>query len=289
MGFQTALPFWLLKMLCCKLKARKYVERYIARANTIRNVRNRVHPRRLEPNCALLFCAVLLQPSAGRLARMRKTKKYPDMPDPRQLVAAVCFRILSTGVEFLLVRTRRGRWTFPKGGAESGVTLAQSAAMEAYEEAGVHGRIEEISFGTYRLCRGYGATGGRTHALVHAYLCEVLRQEPPEEPYRDPTWSSSEKTKLRLAQGRSADSAAEFAQVINRAVSRIRRQPARTLIANDPLLKIRFEASEIGFVGENERVLAVATLEPANGFRRRQASTNRGKILQLPTTELKQK
>jgi 8-oxo-dGTP pyrophosphatase MutT (NUDIX family) len=255
----------------------------------MRNTRNRTHPRRLEPNCALLFCAVLVQPIAGRLARMRKTKKYQDVPGPRQLVAAVCFRILSSGVEFLLVRTRRGRWTFPKGGAESGVTLAQSAAMEAYEEAGVHGRIEESSFGTYRLCRGNVATGGRTHDLVHAYLCEVLRQEPPEEPYRDPTWFSSEKTKLRLAQGRSAESATEFTQVIDRAVSRIRRQPARTLIANDPLLKIRFEASEMEFVGEIERVLPVATLEHASGLRRRQASTTRGRVLQLPSTELKQK
>ena len=232
---------------------------------------------------------MLVQRSGGRLAPMRKTKKYEDMPDARQLVAAVCFRILSTGVEFLLVRTRRGRWTFPKGGAESGVTLAQSAAMEAYEEAGVHGRIEEISFGTYRLCRGNTATGGRTDDVVHAYLCEVLRQEPPEEPYRDPTWFSSEKTKLRLAQGRSAERAAEFAQVIDRAVWRIRRQPARTLIANDPLLKIRFEASDAGFVGKSERVLSVATLEPAGGFGRRQGSTTRGKVLQLPTTELKQK
>jgi hypothetical protein len=161
--------------------------------------------------------------------------------------------------------------------------------MEAYEEAGVHGRIEEISFGTYRLCRGNLATGGQTHDLVHAYLCEVLRQEPPEEPYRDPTWFSSEKTKLKLAQGRSAESAAEFTQVIDRAVSRIRRQPARTLIANDPLLKIRFEASETGYAAEIERVLPVATLERASGFRRRQASATHAKILQLPSTELKQK
>ena len=56
----------------------------------------------------------------------------------RSLVAAVCFRILSTEIEFLLVRTRRGRWTFPKGGTEPGLTHAQSAALEALEEAGVH-------------------------------------------------------------------------------------------------------------------------------------------------------
>ena len=59
-------------------------------------------------------------------------------------MAAVCYRVRGAGIEFLLIRTRRsGRWTFPKGSAEPGLTHAQAAALEAFEEAGVHGRIEE--------------------------------------------------------------------------------------------------------------------------------------------------
>ncbi len=194
--------------------------------------------------------------------------------DNRQVVAAVCFRILSTGIEFLLVQTRRGRWTFPKGGVEPGFTHAQSAAMEAYEEAGVHGRIEEISFTNYKLRRMDSTVGRKAHDLVHAHLCEVLRQEQPLESFRDPTWFSSEKAKGRLAQGRSPENAAGLRRVVDRAVSRIRRQPARTLIANDPLLKVRFEASELHPPGESERARRRFT-----GPRR---SLSRGKILQLP-------
>src|ERR1700733_4389740 len=64
-------------------------------------------------------------------------------------VAAVCYRIRGGEIEFLLVRTNSGHWTFPKGKAEPGLTHAQAAALEAFEEAGVHGRIEEASFASY--------------------------------------------------------------------------------------------------------------------------------------------
>ena len=63
-------------------------------------------------------------------------------------VAAICYRLTKQGIEFLLVRTRGRRWTFPKGSVESGLTHAQSAALEAFEEAGVHGRIEETASGS---------------------------------------------------------------------------------------------------------------------------------------------
>ena len=221
---------------------------------------------------------------------MRGTTSYHSLTDDRQLVAAVCFRILSTDIEFLLVRTRRGRWTFPKGGVEAGFSHAQSAAIEAYEEAGVHGRIEEISFTKYELRRTNSAESGKAHDLVHAYLCEVLHHSSPLEPCRDPAWFSSEKTKGRLAQGRSPENAAELARVVDRAVSRIRRQPARTLISSDPLLKVQFEASEIGIQCVSERAHAIRKLERAS---RHPTSDRRnaagGKILQLPVVELKKK
>lgn len=155
----------------------------------------------------------------------------------RQVVAAVCFRILSTDIEFLLVRTRRGRWTFPKGGVEPGLTSAQSAALEAYEEAGVHGRIEEVPFIAYTLRK----SGEDNREPISAHLCEVLRHSLPQELYRNPTWFPADKAKSRLAQGRSAENACELSRVVDRAVGRIRRAPTRSLIVNDPLVRVRFE------------------------------------------------
>ena len=209
---------------------------------------------------------------------------YDSKQRGRQLVAAVCFRILSTGIEFLLVRTRQGRWTFPKGGVEPGLTPAQSAALEAHEEAGVHGRIEEIAFVRYKLRKP--AQNG-TQDCLSGYLCEVLRMGPSQEANRNPTWFSPQKTKRRLAQGRTKENAAELSRVVDRALARIHRFPARSMLANDPLVKVRFEASEINVRSPYE---SLAHPQSSNGSRHGTASGNddrgRGKILQLRPAQI---
>ena len=167
-------------------------------------------------------------------------------PARRQQVAAVCYRTGTRGIEFLLVRTRRGRWIFPKGGVEAGLTQAQSAALEAFEEAGVHGRIEEMPFARYRLAKT--AASGADGDTVTAHLCEVSHLEAPQEAYRTPTWFVAHKAKRRLAEKRDATLAGQFASVVDRAVSRIRRLEvsAGKDFHSDGLRKVRFEAFENG-------------------------------------------
>src|SRR5271167_46745 len=87
-------------------------------------------------------------------------------------VAAVCYRVRRGGIEFLLVRTNSGHWTFPKGGAEPGLTHAQAAALEAFEEAGVHGRMEEASFARYLRRKRAGNSAAKKELAVQAHLCE---------------------------------------------------------------------------------------------------------------------
>src|ERR1700683_5047142 len=95
---------------------------------------------------------LVVVPSTTRIRQ--KSDRFVRLSQLRKLceceqVAAVCYRLRGTTIEFLLVRTRGGgRWTFPKGSAEPGLTHAQAAALEAFEEAGVHGRIEATSFAT---------------------------------------------------------------------------------------------------------------------------------------------
>lgn len=132
-------------------------------------------------------------------------------------MAAVCFRIRKGRIEFLLVQTSGGRWIFPKGSAEAGLTNAQTAALEAYEEAGVHGRIEEASFARYvrrKAAESFEVT-------TSAYLCEVSRLDSPQEEDRNPSWFSPEKAKRRLREGRERDYASELERIIDRAVLRI--------------------------------------------------------------------
>jgi 8-oxo-dGTP pyrophosphatase MutT (NUDIX family) len=164
----------------------------------------------------------------------------------REQVAAVCYRFSNAGLEFLLVQTRSSRrWTFPKGCLEAGMTRSQAAAKEAFEEAGVHGSIEEAPFARYTRHRR-GSAAGET--IVQAYLCEVLRLGRPEEAKRNPTWYSAEKTKRRLREGRSPEDAAEFARVVDRAVVRIRRLRTSAGAPPDELQRVVFEAPEASAV-----------------------------------------
>jgi 8-oxo-dGTP pyrophosphatase MutT (NUDIX family) len=160
-----------------------------------------------------------------RLSQLRKLSACEQ-------VAAVCYRKRGASLEFLLVRTRGGRrWTFPKGGAEPGLTHAQAAALEAFEEAGVHGRIEEASFARYvrRTRSGSSRKGSdEKERAVEAHLCEVLRLSPPVESKRDRTWFSVEETRQRLREGRKSSEGAAFVRVVDKAVARIQGQRGKS-------------------------------------------------------------
>ena len=165
-------------------------------------------------------------------------------------VAAVCYRVRGGEIEFLLVQTGGGRWIFPKGGVEPGLNHAQAAAIEAFEEAGVHGRIEEAAFAAYRI-----RNGGRSSRkqLVSAHLCEVLRLGPCQERGRNRTWFSAREAKQRLQEDRKNEDARELQRVIARAAARInqsRRQGETPLeVAGqrrgpaEPLQQVQFEAN----------------------------------------------
>lgn len=172
----------------------------------------------------------------------------------RQQAAAVCYRVGKRGVEFLLVRTRGGRWTFPKGGIEPGLTYAQSAALEAFEEAGVHGRIEALAFARY--VRRVESKSAAKFVLVHAYLCEVSRLGKPQESKRDRTWFLPEKAKRRLEEGRASECGTELAAVVDRAVARVRRlrgaeaEEVSSQVRKDALQRVCLEAPRMGLQGK---------------------------------------
>jgi 8-oxo-dGTP pyrophosphatase MutT (NUDIX family) len=161
--------------------------------------------------------------SSPRFIRLSKLRKWRDC----EQVAAVCYRRRGGHLEFLLVRTRgNGRWTFPKGSAERGLTQAQAAALEAFEEAGVHGRIEEVAFSQYILPKRAGESRARGRLIekeieVNAYLCEVSRLSPPQESGRNRTWFSPDEARQNLRQDREKSDGAQLARVIHRAVVRI--------------------------------------------------------------------
>jgi hypothetical protein len=103
------------------------------------------------------------------------------------------------------------------------LTHAQAAALEAFEEAGVHGRMQDASFASYvrRKPGDSRKSPAPKKNIVMAHLCEVTRLEAPQEADRTPTWLSPEKAKRCLREDRAADYAADLARVVDRAVARI--------------------------------------------------------------------
>lgn len=148
-------------------------------------------------------------------------------------VAAVCYRRSASGIEFLLVNTDRGKWTFPKGSIEPHLSHSEAAATEALEEAGAVGMIDRCHFHVYLHAKGvFWKKPGVRELAVKAFLMEVHHVGPPKEPLRNPTWFSPEEAKSALRQRREIKYSEELRGVIEVAVHKIQ---ARTGVYSGPI------------------------------------------------------
>ncbi len=137
-------------------------------------------------------------------------------------VAAVCYRFSESSVEFLLVKTSAGKWTFPKGNLNSSVSPSESAAREAWEEAGARGPIAERHLGSYLdTKRTLGRDARSREIRVVAYLLEVHSTVLPEEAGRKPTWFAAHDAKKHLAEGRAVIYGKQIATVVDSALKRL--------------------------------------------------------------------
>ncbi len=70
--------------------------------------------------------------------------------DVRTQFAALCYRRVKSKLKVLLITSRdAGRWVLPKGWPMDGRTPAETAAIEAWEEAGIRGTIDPGCEGIY--------------------------------------------------------------------------------------------------------------------------------------------
>src|SRR5262245_25575292 len=137
-------------------------------------------------------------------------------------VAAVCYRVSGLSVEFLLVNTSSGKWTFPKGRLSPGLSPSESAAREAWEEAGARGRIAEQHFASYLDTKRTLGNDLRTRrVLISTYLFEVHSTVTPQESGRNPSWFSPREAKRQLSEGRSSLYAKHIADVVDSAVQHL--------------------------------------------------------------------
>ena len=97
----------------------------------------------------------------------------------------VAFRWKGEDLEVLIISSRGGkRWVVPKGIVEPGMSPTASAAVEAWEEAGVEGEVGETSLGTYR----YRKWGGTCEVDVYPLRVRDELTEWPERSMRRRRW-----------------------------------------------------------------------------------------------------
>jgi 8-oxo-dGTP pyrophosphatase MutT (NUDIX family) len=107
----------------------------------------------------------------------------------RTQFGALCWRMHEDRVEILLVTSRRsGRWIIPKGWPQRGQTAARAAATEAWEEAGVTGKVQPGCLGIY----GYQKQRRRNGqpCIVAVFALRVVREADkwPEHRQRKRAW-----------------------------------------------------------------------------------------------------
>lgn len=110
----------------------------------------------------------------------------------RLQIAALCHRKRGGKLEVLLVTSRSTRrWILPKGWPILSRRAHRTAAVEAFEEAGVTGKVHKDPFASFTSFKG-GEGGLRLRTEVLVYLLDVAEttQDFPESGLRDLRWAS---------------------------------------------------------------------------------------------------
>lgn len=112
----------------------------------------------------------------------------------RLQIAALCYRINDGRLEVMLVTTRSSRrWIIPKGWPALHRKGHRTATNEAYEEAGVVGKVDRKMFASFKSYKGH-SNGWKVRTKVLVYLIAVEKQKDsfPEAGQRDVRWLAIE-------------------------------------------------------------------------------------------------
>lgn len=116
--------------------------------------------------------------------------------------AVIPYRIKHGQVEILIISSsNNNHWVIPKGIKDPGHSPQESAAKEAWEEAGVEGRVGDASLGHYTYEK-WGAS-----CTVDVFPMEVTRLIPEEkwqESHRGREWVTPNEATQRLKQTKLA-------------------------------------------------------------------------------------
>ena len=119
----------------------------------------------------------------------------PKPPLFIQQSGVIPYRIVDGEIEIMVITSSTGkRWVIPKGLVEPDMTPQDSAAKEAWEEAGLIGNVLPTLLGTYE----YPKWGGICRVDVFLLQVEIVLENWPEAKKRKREWVSLAKAVKRV-------------------------------------------------------------------------------------------
>ncbi len=129
---------------------------------------------------------------------------------PQSAILPYCVR--KSGPKFLLITSiGSGRWVLPKGHIASDMTPRQSAIKEAFQEAGINGKVPKKSLGTFTYSK-------ENEPGIPPYQVEVFTMRVtcvlnawPEELRRTREWMPPKKASNSVQEGALSHMMLDFA------------------------------------------------------------------------------
>jgi 8-oxo-dGTP pyrophosphatase MutT (NUDIX family) len=150
----------------------------------------------------LLQVNMLLRAVAGR-----ETGKNDTDIKPRKQVAALPYAKVKGVTKVMLVTSREtGRAVLPKGWTEKALSDPEAAEREAFEEAGIKGKIAKKPVGTYDYVKIVGP-GFALPCTVAVYPLQIRKHLKtwPEMAERERLWLTVEEAASRVAEPELAE------------------------------------------------------------------------------------
>lgn len=118
---------------------------------------------------------------------------------PARQVAALCWRKRRGAVEVLLITSRETRrWVVPKGWPMEGLKDYNAARVEAFEEAGVEGRVARRPIGSFRYAKREEGESFPVRVAVYSFEVQREKKNWPESRERKREWFDVEGAATRV-------------------------------------------------------------------------------------------
>ena len=133
--------------------------------------------------------------SIGKIKQRPLDLGDEDKRGVRTQFGALCWRKHRDEVQVLLITSRRSRrWILPKGWPVDGATPAEAAITEAWEEAGVKGKVKQVCLGIFSYAKDMDGDASLPCVVaVFPVRVSKLANDWPEAKERKRRWFSTKK------------------------------------------------------------------------------------------------